>query len=182
VRAYTAEPMETSVRRAAVAVALVVVMAGLSACGTQADPRTRALPTPVPTFAADPERDAYEVAMCPLLMAVLDLDPRLAALRDAGTAGDVDPVDGELAAVAASILGILDGLEAVPDWTPGSELRFNLITSLHAIRTSIVSASEQPGTAASEELLADLPFLATEAMDRSMQRAVEGGLDCQGIG
>jgi hypothetical protein len=172
--------MEIPVRRAAAVVALAVT-AALTACGMQADLRSQPAPTPVSTSAVDPGRDAYEAAMCPLFTAVLDLDPRLAALREAGDAGHLAPVESELAAVAASILGILEGLEAVPDWTPGSEVRFNLITSLHAIRTTIVEAAEAPGTAASEELIANLPFLATEAMDRSMQRAVEGGLDCQGI-
>jgi hypothetical protein len=173
--------METPVRRAAVVVALVA-MAALTACGTQVELRSRAAPTPVPTFAPDPERDAFEVAMCPLFTAVVDLDPRLGALRAAGADGNLAPVENELAAVAASILGVLEGLEAVPDWTPGSELRFNLISSLHTIRTTLVAAAENPAAPASAELVAGLPFLADEAMDRAMQRAVEGGLDCQGIG
>ena len=176
--------MDTPFRRVAV-VALLAVATLLASCGGvdsqlggSAGPST---PSSVDPAVNDAQRVAYNQAICPLFTALVDLDPRLAALRGVGASGDLSSAGAELDAVAASMLSVLDALDAVPHWAPGSELRFNLISSLHVIRTQLLIIADDPGTADSAELLATLPFVASEAMDRSMSRAIEGGMSCEGI-
>ena len=179
--------MNTSLRRIS-AVAMLAATTLLGACGADAAPPSSSASSAAlsPATSVDPavdeaQRAAYNEAICPLFTALVDLDPRLASLREVGTSGDVASAASELDAVAASMGSVLDALDAVPHWAPGTELRFNLISSLHVIRTQLVIIATDPGTAESAELLAALPFVASEAMDRSMNRAIEGGMSCEGI-
>jgi hypothetical protein len=180
--------MNTPFRRV-VAVALLAAATLLASCGADTAPPAG---SPAPSAAAsaaasvdaavnEAQRTAYNEAICPLFTALVDLDPRLAALREVGAGGDLSGSAAELDAVSTSMLSVLDALDAVPHWAPGTELRFNLISSLHVIRTQLLIIAEEPSTAESAELLAMLPFVASEAMDRSMNRAIEGGMSCEGI-
>jgi hypothetical protein len=176
--------MDTTFRRI-VAVALLAATSLLASCGADAaPPASDSLPSAnasVDAAVNEAQRVAYNEAICPLFTALVDLDPRLAALREVGAGGDASGSAAELDAVAASMVSVLDALEAVPHWAPGTELRFNLISSLHVIRTQLLIIAEDPSTAESAELLAILPYVASEAMDRSMSRAIEGGMSCEGI-
>ena len=61
-------------------------------------------------------RISYSAAMCPIFSGILELDPRLQAIRDAGAAGgDMTPRAEELAQVGDLLLALLEDLEAIPD-------------------------------------------------------------------
>lgn len=169
--------MNTPFRRA-VAVALLAATTMLASCAADVAPPASSAAASVDPAVDAAQRVAYNEAICPLFTALLDLDPRLAALREVGAGGDLSGSVAELDAAAASMLSVLDALDAVPHWAPGTELRFNLISSLHVIRTQLLIIAEDPSTTESAELLATLPFVASEAMDRSMNRAIEGGMSC----
>ena len=172
--------MSTPLRRIALA-AMVAATTLLAACGSDVASPASGAPASVDPAVAESQRVAYNEAICPLFTAIVDLDPRLAALRAAGTSGDLSEIETELGATTAAMLSVLNALEAVPEWAPGTELRFHLTSSLHVIRTQLVIVADALDDPESAELLAELPFIASDAMDRAMQRAVEGGLDCEGI-
>lgn len=124
-------------------------------------------------------RSAYQAAMCPIFNAILAIDPRLEDLREAGAAGgDVSSLAGDVDAVVDDLLVTLNDLDDVPEWSAGDELRFSLINALHAIRTHLLAVAGDPSGATAAETLAATPFIATDAMDRSIARAVEAGLSC----
>ena len=172
----------------------------LAACGTDATPST-ALPTatrpaseapsvpasqevtgsgaPVAPPSLGADGVAYSRAMCPIFTSILQLDGELAALRDIGASGgDVNDAVTELAAASDELLGILTALEEVPTWGPGAELRFRLISGLHTLRTQVLAIASDPGARTAPALLAALPFIASEAMDRSMSEAAAAGFRC----
>lgn len=164
----------------------LLVAASAVACGTQSAPTTAAVgpstaSAPSAATAADPAaRDAYSAAMCPLFTAILELDPRLAAMRDAGAAGGVMSSQGdEIDAVAGELLTLLGELEAVPEWSSGAALRHQLITALHAVRAQLLHVGGDPAATSAAGDLASLPFIASDAMDLAMGDAVEGGLTCE---
>ena len=160
----------------AVGLPAVLVAVLLAACG--------AAPTPSPTAAAPaPDspaaRAAYQAAMCPLLVAIANTDEPLAALRAAGDAGgDMTANRGAMNGMADELNGVLASLDAVPAWTHGQQLRFELITALHAIRSQIVFAADHLEDAAAAGELAAIPYVAGLNMDRAMAAALEGGLVC----
>ena len=149
----------------------------LAACAADVAPTPSAV---APVASADPQaRDAFNAAICPIFTAILAVEPQLAGLREAGASGDAGEQDGAIAAASADLRSLLSDLEAVPTWSEGADLRFQLITRLHAIRAQLLSVDE-PGTSAGAETLAGLPLISSEAMDRAMQQAVRGGLTCEG--
>ena len=159
---------------------LVVVL--LAACGTQAPPSTSSSTSAPPAPSNDAgARDAYGTAICPVFTALIALDPRLAALRTAGAeGGDVTGQATEIAGVSDELLAQLNALEAVPEWSSGADLRYHLITALHAIRARLLRIGDDAAASSAAEELASLPFIASEAMDLAMQDATEGGLTCEG--
>ena len=172
----------TSRRRFHVPVLGLLVVVLLAACGTQAPatttPSASPSPAPVDDVAA---RAAYSTAICPVFTALIALDPRLAALRAAGVAGgDLTTQASEIAGVSDELLAQLNVLEAVPEWSSGADLRYHLITALHAIRAGLLRIEGDAASSSAAEDLASLPFIASEAMDLAMQDATEGGLTCEG--
>lgn len=160
----------------------------LSACGTQTTPSSAPPATsPAASQAAEASAPAsldaagldYSRAICPIFTTIIGLDDDLAALRALGAAGgDMTNAAADLDSASDALLDALTALEAVPAWDPGAELRFRLISALHAIRTQLLAVIDDPGAGAAAGLLAELPFVATEAMDRSMQSAIAAGMTC----
>lgn len=179
---YTLGPMPFRLRLAA-PVSVLLVTSLLAACGALPSP-TASSGDPVATPAASVDiaaRDAYNAAICPIFTGILEIEPRLTALRRAGAAGgDMSGHATEIDAASAGLKVLLDDLEAVPEWSEGANLRFLLITALHAIRSRVLSIGEDPGAGTAAEALASLPFISSDAMDVAMQTAVSGGLNCEG--
>ena len=174
------------------AVAALLLAVLVAACGADAAPSsaaaTAAQPVsrppgasvaPVVPPSAGVAAVAYSGAMCPIFASLIELDPQLAALRAIGrSGGDVTEATGEMESASAALLDVLTALEEVPSWGPGDALRFHLITGLHAIRTELLAIIAEPGARTASDLLAELPLIATEAMDRSMGQAAAAGLNC----
>lgn len=154
----------------------------LVACGAQVAP-TPIPSAPVRTAApvVDAEaRLAFNAAICPVFTGIIEIDPRLAAMRGAGAqGGDMSPHATEIGAIGSELGLLLNDLEAVPDWSSGANLRHQLITALHGIRARLLSIGGDPGASTAANELANLPFIASEQMDLAMQRAVQGGLTCE---
>jgi hypothetical protein len=151
----------------------------VAACGG-VTPSPTTTPASVPPSADDAAaRGAYAEAICPLLIDIATLDPRLAAMRGAGAeGGDMTVHAAELELLAEELRRILNGLEAVPDWGPGQRLQFELVTALHAIRTQILIASRDLERFDAADGLAAIPFVASEILDRAMATATTAGLTC----
>ncbi len=171
----------------------------LAACGTDATP-SAALPTATEAASQGPSAPAsravtgsgapvppslgadgvaYSRAMCPIFTSILELDSELAALRDVGASGgDINAASARMDTVADELLRILTALEEVPTWAPGAELRFRLISGLHALRTQLMAVAADPGARTASAQLAALPFIASEAIDRSMSEAAAAGFRC----
>lgn len=171
--------MISTLRRGMPAAAILGLSLVLGACGGQiAATQSPVPPTPVPS--ADPAaREAYSSAMCPIFTSILEIEPQLADLRAAGETGDASGREGDIALASADLRTLLNELEEVPEWGAGVDLRYHLITELHGIRAQLLSIDE-PGSTAAAATLAALPYLSSEAMDRAMQQAVQGGLSCEG--
>lgn len=183
--------MRTPSRPAAAVVALLTTVL-LTACGsfaapsavpsTAAEPASAAPGASIETEADVAARLSYSAAMCPVFSGILDLDPRLQAFREAGAAGgDMTPHAEDIGEVGQILLGLLEDLEAVPEWQAGASLRYHLITALHGIRAQLLHVAEDPATGSAADELANLPFLATDAMDIAVQDAVDGGLTCEDV-
>jgi hypothetical protein len=179
-------PMNT-VRHRVASAALLSLVVALTACGTDVAPSATApMPTvapPTPSVAPSPRgplaRDAYRAAICPVLLTILDVDPRLSALRTAGSeGGDVSAHADEIDEVNAELLGALTDLEGVPNWGPGQQLRFHLIQSLHAIRTQLLVVARDPEADTAAAALAAVPFGANQSVEDAMALAVTNGLQC----
>ncbi len=154
---------------------MTVLVAG---CGPVADSTPTPTPTPDP-LAEAAARDAFAAGVCPIFDGLLALDPRLRDLRAAGAEGeDLGGLDTEIASVVDDLLEQLDALEALPDWGPGRDLRFQLITAVHEQRARLLLVAEDLSAADAAEGLANLPFVSSEAMDLAMTDAVQGGLTC----
>ena len=154
----------------------------LVACGTQVSPSASNLPASgAPSASIDiAARDAYAGAMCPVFTSILELDPRLAALRRVGAeGGDKAAQSAEVTALTEELLAVLNDLEAVPEWTQGAGLRYQLTMGMHGIRAHLLQIAEDPTANSTAEDLAAIPFIATEAMDLAMRDAVRGGLACE---
>jgi hypothetical protein len=165
-------------------IAIVVAAVLLVGCGSQATPSSTSPLLPVASAPApdDPvARAAFGAAICPIFAGILEVDPRLAAMRDAGSAGgDMSGQAAEIDTVGDELLRLLNALEALPEWESGTGLRFNLISSLHGIRAHLLAIGEGATSTTAAEDLAALPFIATTAMERAMQDAVDAGLNCEG--
>lgn len=173
--------MPISARRFA-AFRTLLVAGLLVGCGATSAPSTPppSVPPPVAAPSLDAAGLAYSEAMCPVFTSIIELDPDLAALRELGASdGDVAAAGEDLDSATSDLLALLTALEAVPTWGPGAELRYHLISALHIIRTQLVTIADDPGARTSADLLAELPFIANEAMDRAMREAVAGGLTCE---
>lgn len=164
--------------------AALVAAAVLAACGATATPSdsTGATQPPSSSSSARPDpaaRDAYSEAMCAIFPAIIALDPRIGHVRDmAGVGGDMSSQADEMTSLSEAMLPLLNDLEAVPDWEPGRVLRQQLITALHGIRTTFLLVARDPSDRAAAQTIVDMPFIATDALDRSMSTATQGGLSC----
>ena len=178
--------------RLAAAVVAVLASLLLASCGSVAaptlDPASASQPAdPAPSASVESEADlaarlSYSAAICPIFSGILELDPRLQAIRDAGTAGgDMTPQAHELGEVGDLLLALLEDLDAVPEWQAGANLRYHLTTALHGIRAQLLHVGENPAAGSAADELANLPFIASDAMDRAVQSAVEGGLTCEDV-
>lgn len=179
--------------RGAVAPATLLVL--IVACtATVAPTSTPTASTPpasaAPVATQDPAagsaaREAYVLAMCPVLGLIADADTRLIALRQLGIGGgDVSGQAGEVADLGEAVELILNDLDATPDWTYGRRLRFSLIGTLHQIRVALADIDAQM-TAADPDAsdgLAAIPFIVDDGVELGMNQAVEAGLICQDIG
>ncbi len=183
--------MSTPFRLTAAVVALLVSLL-LVSCGSLAAPTSDPAPASQPASAApaasaESEADvaarmSYSAAICPIFSGILELDPRLAAIREAGAAGgDMTPQAAELGAVGEILRGLLDDLDAVPEWQAGANLRYHLTMALHGIRAQLLHVGNDPAARSAADDLANLPFIASDAMDRAVQTAVEGGLTCEDV-
>lgn len=171
-------------RRPALSAAAAVLALTLAACGATTTPSEDRSTPPVASATAAPTPDlagaaAYSAAICPIFDAILTIDPRLADIRAAGSAGgDMTVHDAELGSLSDDIRVVLNDLEAVPDWEPGRRLQFELTSSLHVIRAELLAAARDTAAPEAAEAMAALPFLASVTMDRAMAAAVEGGMAC----
>lgn len=177
-------------RFSAPVVALLAIL--LVGCGSltasTASPSDPPLPpNDAPTASVESEADmaarlSFSAAICPIFSGIVELDPRLQAIREAGAAGgDMTPQAQELVDVGEALLVLLEDLEAVPEWQAGANLRYHLTTALHGIRAQLLHVGEDPAAGSAAEELANLPFLATDAMDIAVQDAVDGGLTCEDV-
>ena len=164
-------------------IAVLVAVVLLVGCASQATPSSTP-PVPVASASADDDpiaRAAFGAAICPIFDGILEVDPRLAAMREVGSAGgDVSAQSVEIGAVKDELLALLNALEAVPEWASGTGLRFHLISSLHGIRAHLLAIDEGAASPTAADELAALPFIATTAMEKAMQDAVSAGLNCEG--
>ena len=167
-------------RAAAIALALVALLAACGAAPTPSPSPSQAAPEPSAAASIDPQaRAAYASAICPIFTAILEVDPRLMAIRAIGEQdGDVVGQATELGALTDELRDILTRLDEVPAWDPGNRLRFELITALHAIRTQLIVVADDPAAGTAAAALAATPLIATEAMDRAMASATGAGLSC----
>jgi hypothetical protein len=188
---YTRAPMSVPLRFGAPVVALLAITL-LASCAAVAAPTATPSaasepPTPAPSASVESEADAaarlsFSAAICPVFSGLYDLDPRLQALRDAGAAGgDMTPHAQELVEVGDVLVGLLEDLDALPDWQAGANLRYHLTNALHGIHAELLHVGDDPAAASAADDLANLPFIATDAMDRAVQDAVEGGLSCEDV-
>jgi hypothetical protein len=163
-------------------VAIGLLLAALAGCGALAEPSTPAVtasPVASPVTNDPAARAAYAAALCPIVARVLDMDPRLEAMRSAGTAGgDMTAQAQPMASLADDLLVVLTDLEAVPEWGPGQRFRYELITALHGIRAHILFVNEDLADAGAAEAMATIPFVASDAMDRALATASAAGLAC----
>jgi hypothetical protein len=170
-----------STLRRLIASTFVVLFVLLAGCGTTIPSAATATPNASAAAAADAAaRDAYNAAICPVFDAILILDPRLLALRGTGAGSDPAAIDAEeVDAVIAELGTALTDLDAVPDWEAGRNLRYQLVTALHAIRARLLQVARDPTARGSLDHLAELPFIASVAMDRAYGQAVRAGHTCQ---
>lgn len=163
------------------ALAAAVLLAACSATATPSDP-TGATQPPSASSSATPDpaaMAAYSEAICAIFPAIIAIDPRISHVRDvAATGGDMSSQADEMISLAEAMLPVLDDLEALADWEPGRALRHQLITALHGIRTTFLLVAADPSARAAAQTIVDMPFIATDALDRAMNAATQGGLTC----
>lgn len=163
----------------------LVALALLAACGsvTPVSTATPAAPSPSVEIDDPAARAAYQTAICPVLVAVAEMDAPLARLRAAGEAGGDMLVQAQaMDEIAGDLNDALTDLEAIPVWQPGQRLRLELLTSIHAIRARILATAEHLDRSDAAAEIAAIPYVATTAMDRAMLRAIQSGFDCAGAG
>ena len=160
-------------------VAAALLAAFVSGCVFQA--RVEPTPDPSALAAAEAERvAAYNAAICPVFDAIIEIDPRLAALRSAGANGAAEGVDPQdVDDLIADLGGMLEDLEAVPDWNAGRNLRYQVLTALHGIRARLLQVADDPTTNESLAVLAELPYIASHAMDLAYNEAFQAGHTCE---
>lgn len=150
------------------------------AATAEADPATPP-PTPDPAHGVG-RRTAYIDAICPVFLDILELDPRLAALRSEGAdEGDVPAQADEIGAVEAELRIVLNDLNAVPDWAPGRMLRSELSGALHEIRSSLLRVARDVEAEDAATQLAGVPYINRPTIDSGMQQAANAGLSCEGF-
>lgn len=159
----------------------------LAACGTDAvatssPPAAATQPPPSvqPKRVTDPAaRDAYGAAICPIFVTIIEVDPRVAELRDLGESGEpIGPHRDEIAAVSDDLRATLIDLAGVPDWEPGRLLVFRLRESLQAMRLQLLLAEREAASIVAARALAAIPHGANDAVEAAMAQAVAGGLSC----
>jgi hypothetical protein len=172
------------------ALLLVLLVACTATIAPTSTPTASAPPAPTPAGTPDPAadsaaREAFVVAICPVMVLIADADTRLITLRQVGTAGgDVNAQAGEVADVGEAVEDILNDLDALPDWTYGRRLRVGLIGTFHDIRVALagIDAQLSAGDPDAAEGLAAIPFIVDDGVELGMNQAVEAGLMCQGAG
>lgn len=166
---------------------ICLLVSTLAACGTSPTPSptpaataSPAVASPSPTATPDPEAAAaYAAAICPIFDTILAIDPRLGALRAAGAeGGDMSGFDAELTGLSDELRVVLNDLDEVPAWGPGNRFRFELTSSLHVIRAELLAVARDTSDPDAAAAMADIPFVASPAMDRAFASAVESGLVC----
>lgn len=164
---------------------ICVLVALLAACAGSTSPSALSGSGHPQTTAASPADDpaalaAYTAAMCPIFDLILAVDPRIGDVRAAAAdGGDMSGQATEMAALSEELLVLLTDLEAVPQWNPGAALRHQLITSLHGIRAALLHVGRDPGAHDAADDITGMPFIATDALDRAMSLATQGGLACE---
>src|SRR5688500_3783455 len=103
---YTRAPMKFR-RSFNAPIAVLVAAVLLVGCGSQATPSSSP-PVPVASASANDDpiaRAAFGAAICPIFDGILEVDPRLAAMREVGSAGgDVSGQSVEIGAVKDELL------------------------------------------------------------------------------
>lgn len=180
-------------RRAAIVAIGALALAACSTPDVVPTPVPSATPSPsaAPSFAIAtvvPQEElaaagAFSNAICPVFLDILELDLRLAAMRSDGTVPEEIVTDAdEVAAVIVEVRAIVVDLDRLPSWTPGSQLRLELIRAFHEIRISLDAVEAGLDGPEAAALLAGIPYIASAQMDQAMVRAASGGLDCEGFG
>jgi len=160
--------------------AAALCLALTTACVFQARPEATPTPNPSAQAAAEAARaGAYSAAICPVFDAIVELDPRLAALRSAGANRVPEGVADEVDALIDRLGRLLEDLEAVPDWDAGANLRYQVESALHAIRARLLLIADDPTSNESLDDLAALPYIASDAMDLAFNQAFLAGYTCE---
>lgn len=84
----------------------------------------------------------------------------------------------EIDFVANELRMILNDLQAVPNWTPGTLLRGGVIDALHEVRSALLTARRQLGAHDAAAQLAALPYISRPTVELGVQRATEAGFEC----
>lgn len=135
---------------------------------------------PASPAASDELRGPYAETICPIFDALVAIDPQLNDLRAVAQEGaDMAAEQESMAALSDGILVILDELETLPAWEPGAALRFHLTNSLHGIRARLLRVGRDPSAPDAASTITAMPFIATDALDRAMSAATQGGLVCE---
>ena len=159
-----------------------LIAAVLVGCGSAVPATTGTAPA---AASATPSSESplladYITIICPVFDALVVVDPRINDLRAIATeGGDMAGEQEEIASLSDALLVLLNELEALPAWEPGAALRFELMDSLHGIRSRLLNVDRDPGAADAAALIEAMPFIATEALDRAMGAASRGGLVCE---
>jgi len=72
-------------------------------------------------------------------------------------------------------------IDAVPAWRSGSAFRAELGTSIRALRLALSDASKRLEAPSAAERLADLPYVATDALEEALRQAAQAGFSCGGL-
>jgi hypothetical protein len=168
----------------------IALALGVAACSTPdasptPEPLTSSTPTPIATVvpAADlGAAAAYSEAICPIFLSILDVEPALAAMRADGLEPAEILTDAEtVIEVTGAIAVITRDLDRLPAWEPGRLLELELITAMHGLRVSLAGIADGLEAPDAADLLAALPYIASDRMDQAMVRAATAGLDCEGF-
>lgn len=175
--------MTTPIRFAAPASVLLCALITVG-CGAAITPQPTGVAASPSATTDSAGLNSYIAGMCPIFDAILAIDPRITDLRaqasaaDAGD-GDLSAHTAEMASLSEAMLVLLNDLASLPDWQPGAALRYHLLTSLHGMRAALLHVARDPAANDAAGDVTAMPFLASEALDRAMSTAAQGGLRCE---